>query len=86
LPDSHKESGITLLSKEGKDIKDIKNWRPKMLSICDSKIITVALAIKMLKVHDDVIDPNQTANVGGRSVAENLSCILFIKEHFQKEV
>jgi hypothetical protein len=35
LPPSHLESVKTLLPKEGKDIKDIKNWRPKTLSNCN---------------------------------------------------
>ena len=39
-PLSHKESIIVILPKEGKDIKDIKNWRPIILSNCDAKIIT----------------------------------------------
>jgi hypothetical protein len=34
LPSSHLESVITLLPKEGKDTKDIKNWRPITVSNC----------------------------------------------------
>jgi hypothetical protein len=41
---------ITILPKEGKDISDIKNWRPITLPNCDSKIITKAIAIKAAKV------------------------------------
>ena len=48
MPPSHKESIITLLPKEGKNIKNIKNWRPISLSYCDSKIITKALAWRFL--------------------------------------
>jgi hypothetical protein len=42
LPESHKESVITILPKEGKDITDIKNWRPITLTNCDAKIVTKA--------------------------------------------
>ena len=66
MPPSHKESIITLLPKEGKNVKDIKNWRPITLSNCDSKIITKALALRMAKVLDEVIDQSQTA-YGGKS-------------------
>jgi hypothetical protein len=45
LTPSHSESVITLLPKEGKDMNDIKNWRPITLSNCDSKIIAKALTI-----------------------------------------
>jgi len=69
-PPSHYESAITLLPKEGKDISDIKNWRPITLSNCDLKIITKALSIKFYKVLDSIIDVSQTAYVPGRSVAD----------------
>ena len=50
LPESHRESVIVLLPKEGKDVSDIKNWRPITLSNCDSKIITRAFSIIMSQV------------------------------------
>jgi hypothetical protein len=66
LPETQRNSGawpaslgellLTVLPKEGKDVKDIKNWRPIPMSNCNSKIITKALAIKMSKVLDDVIE------------------------------
>jgi hypothetical protein len=81
LPPSHLESAITLLPKEGKDINDIKNWRPITLSNCDSKIITKAISLKTSKVLDSIIDSSQTAYVPGRSVADNLRANFFIKNH-----
>ena len=45
LPPSHKESVLTLLPKPGKDLREIKNWRPITLTNCDAKIITKALAV-----------------------------------------
>jgi hypothetical protein len=81
LPPSHLESVITLLPKEGKDTKDIKNWRPRTLSICDSKIITKAISLKTSKVLESIIDPSQTAYVPGRLVADNLRANFFYKNH-----
>jgi hypothetical protein len=81
LPPSHYESIITLLPKEGKNTLDIKNWRPITLSNCDAKIITKALANKMSKILDSIIDPSQTAYVRGRSVADNLRSNFFLKNH-----
>ena len=74
-------SVITLLPKEEKDAKDIKNWRPITLSNCDSKVVTKALTLKISKVLDEVTDHNQTAYVGGRDSANNLCSILFMKDH-----
>jgi hypothetical protein len=79
LPPSHLESIITLLPKEGKDSKDIKNWRPITLSNCDLKIVTKALSNKVSKVLESIIDPVQTAYVPGRSVADNLRSNFYIK-------
>jgi hypothetical protein len=84
LPPSHLESVITLLPKEGKDTKDIKNWRPITLSNCDSKIITKAISLKTSKVLESIIDPSQTAYVPGRSVADNLRSNFFYKNHCNK--
>ena len=80
LPPSHLESAIVLLPKEGKDSKDIKNWRPITLSNCDLKIITKSLASKMAVVLDQIIVNSQTAYVPGRSVADNLRTNFFFKQ------
>jgi hypothetical protein len=81
LPLSHLESAITLLPKEGKDTRDIKNWRPISLANCDSKIITKALAIKVSKVLESLIDKSQTAYVPGRNVMDNIRTNFMIKSH-----
>jgi exonuclease III len=79
-PESHKESVITILPKEGKDLNDIKNWRPITLSNCDAKIITKTLASRINLVLDTLIDPSQTAYVPGRSVMDNIRANTFIKD------
>jgi hypothetical protein len=84
LPESHKESIITILPKEGKDLSDIKNWRPITLSNCDAKIITKAISNKMLKVLESIIDPAQTAYVPGRAVSDNLRSNFFYKNYCKK--
>jgi exonuclease III len=81
LPQSHYESIITILPKEGKDIRQLKNWRPITLSNCDAKIITKALATKLSKVLEPIIDKSQTAYIPGRSVADNLRSNFFTKKY-----
>ncbi len=85
LPASHLESVITLLPKEGKDTKEIKNWRPITLSNCDSKIITKALALRAAKVLKSIVDPSQTAYIPGRSVMDNLRSNYFLKTKCRKK-
>ena len=75
------QSIVTLLPKEGKNIKDIKSWRLITLSNWDSKIIRKALALRVSKVLDEVIDQNQMAYVGGRAGADNLHSILCMEDH-----
>ncbi len=79
LPPSHLESALSLLPKEGKNLNEIKNWRPITLSNCDSKIITKALATRMANHLNEIIDPSQTAYVRGRSVMDNIRSNFFIK-------
>jgi hypothetical protein len=84
LPPSHLESVITLLPKEGKDNKEIKNWRPITLSNCDAKIITKALSLRTAKVLESIIDTSQTAYVPGRSITDNLRTNFYFKNFCQK--
>jgi hypothetical protein len=81
IPNSHKESIITILPKEGKDLSDIKNWRPITLTNCGAKIITKALAIRVNKVLESIIDTSQTAYIPGRSVMDNLRGNKFMKDY-----
>jgi hypothetical protein len=54
------------------------------LSNCDAKIITKAMANKMSKILNTIIDPTQTAYVPGRSVSDNLRSNFFIKNYCSK--
>jgi hypothetical protein len=62
-------------------MRDIKNWRPITLANCDSKIITKALAIRISKFLESIIDKSQTAYVPGRSVMDNIRGNFLIKSH-----
>ena len=70
-PGSHRESIIVLLPKEGKDIKNLNNWRPITLSNCDAKILTKAFALRMSHVLNEIKVNTQTAYIRGRSVIDN---------------
>jgi exonuclease III len=84
MPPSHLESTLTLLPKEGKDQREIKNWRPITLSNCDAKIITKTLANRMSKHLESIMDPAQTAYIPGRSVMDNMRSNLLIKNYCKK--
>ena len=49
LPLSHKVSTLKLLPKTGKDLKELKNWRPITLSNCDFKLISKTYANRLTK-------------------------------------
>ena len=85
LPPSYSESALTLLPKAGKNLDEVKNWRPITLTNCDQKIITKALANRMAKHLESIIDPAQTAYVPGRSIMDNLRSNLFVKNYCDKE-
>ncbi len=85
MPPSHLESVITLLPKDGKDNRDIKNWRPITLSNCDAKIITKAISLKTSKVLESIIDSSQTAYVPGQSITDNLRANFFYKNYCQRK-
>uniref|UniRef100_A0A8C2FKM2 Reverse transcriptase domain-containing protein n=1 Tax=Cyprinus carpio TaxID=7962 RepID=A0A8C2FKM2_CYPCA len=74
LPLSCRRAVITLLPKKG-DLTDIKSWRPVSLLCSDYKILSKALGNRLAGVLGQVIHPDQTYCVPGRSIFDNISLI-----------
>ena len=84
LSTSQKQAVITLIEKEGRDKRLVKNWRPISLMNVDTKIAPKALALRMKKVIPSIINYNQTAYVKGRFIGESIRLIddiLYDAEH-----
>jgi exonuclease III len=71
LPESQRESVITLLEKKGKDQSKIENLRPISLSNCDIKLCTKALALRTNSILHKLLGNTQTGYVPGRQVNDN---------------
>ena len=74
LPISCRRAVITLLPKKG-DLLEIKNWRPVSLLCTDYKILSKVLANRLRDVMGEVLHPDQTYCVPGRSILDNVSLI-----------
>ena len=72
LTESMKVSITRLIYKKRGDIKNLKNWRPISLINVDYKICSKAITLRLSKVLDSIIDPDQTCSVPGRSISNNL--------------
>ena len=81
LPDFNRVSAIMLIPKEGKDPKQIGNWRPITLTNCDLKIFTKLLADRVSKVLPKIIMRSQVAYIPGRVVHDNLRMFEFYKNY-----
>ena len=71
LCDSMKTSVTRLVFKKG-DKKNLKNWRPISLLNVDYKICSKALSVRLSKVLEPIVDPDQTCSVPGRSINSNV--------------
>ncbi|CAM2114275.1 unnamed protein product [Caretta caretta] len=71
LPLSCRRKVLTLLPKKG-DLRDLRNWRPVSLLSTDYKIVAKAISLRLGSVMADVIHPDQTYTVPGRSIFDNL--------------
>ena len=85
LAESHKTSWLRLIPKAGKNIKDLKNWRPITLSNCDHKLITKTLSKVMSDNIERVISGNQTAYLRQRSISDNLRIISLANKLAKKD-
>ncbi|CAM2096608.1 unnamed protein product [Caretta caretta] len=71
LPLSCRRAVLALLPKKG-DLCDLRNWRPISLLSTDYKILAKAISLRLGSVMADVIHPDQTYTVPGRSIFDNL--------------
>lgn len=79
LPLSCRRAVLTLLPKKG-DLTHITSWRPVSLLCCDYKILSKVLATRLGKVLEEVIHPDQSYCIPGRSIIDNISLIRDIFE------
>ena len=61
-----RRSIITLIPKNGKDLKHVKNWRPISILNVDYKIIAKILATRLKHILPKLINSDQLAYVQGR--------------------
>ena len=69
--DSMKTSNTRVIFKKG-DWKSLKNWRPISLLNVDYKICSKAICVRLSKVLEFIVDPDQTCSVPGRKISSNL--------------
>ncbi|CAM4617330.1 unnamed protein product, partial [Lepidochelys olivacea] len=79
LPLSCRRAVLALLPKRG-DLRDLRNWRPVSLLSTDYKIVAKAISLRLGSVMADVVHPDQTYTVPGRSIFDNL----FLEKAFDR--
>jgi len=81
LTELQKQGLISLISKSGKDLELLTNWRPISLLNIDYKIATKAVANRMKKIINKIISSNQTGFIKGRYIGENVRLIQEVIAH-----
>nr|P14381.1 RecName: Full=Transposon TX1 uncharacterized 149 kDa protein; AltName: Full=ORF 2 [Xenopus laevis]AAA49976.1 ORF2 [Xenopus laevis] len=74
LPLSCRRAVLSLLPKKG-DLRLIKNWRPVSLLSTDYKIVAKAISLRLKSVLAEVIHPDQSYTVPGRTIFDNVFLI-----------
>lgn len=75
---SQRQAILILIKKEGKDERELKNWRPISLLNVDVKIVTKVFAKRMCRFIDKLISVCQTGFVKGRYIGESIRVIIDI--------
>ena len=75
LPASQKQGAITLVPKKGKNLTDLKSWRPISVLNTDYKILAKVLATRIKKALPEIIDSDQIGYMQGRFCGENIRLI-----------
>ena len=78
-----KRGVITLVPKQGKDVRHLSNWRPISVLNTDYKILTKLYALRLQTVLGDIINPDQVGYLKGRFIGENIRTIKDIMDYTQ---
>ncbi|CAM2114538.1 unnamed protein product [Caretta caretta] len=54
------------------DLHDLQNWHPVLLLSTDYKVIAKAISLRLGSVLADVVHPDQTYTIPGRTIFDNL--------------
>ena len=79
-----KGSVTRLIFKKRGDVKNLKNWRPISLLNVDYKIIFKAITLRLSKVLEHIIHPDQTCSVPGRSIFSNVTLLRDVLDYIQR--
>ncbi|CAM2118280.1 unnamed protein product [Caretta caretta] len=74
LPLSCRRAVLALLPKKG-DLRDLQNWRPVSLLSTDYKVVAKAILLRLGSMLADVIHPDRTYTILGRTIFDNLSLV-----------
>ena len=75
LPLTQRQCLITLICKDKNNADRLSNWRPISLLNCDYKILSKTLSSRLSKVLEEIIHPDQTCSIPGRTIQDNLHLI-----------
>ena len=76
LSTSQRQGILNLIPKQGKDLKELKNWRPISLLNQDYKYMARLLAERIKPLLPDLISTDQNGFVPGRFIGYNIARIL----------
>ena len=81
--DSMKVSHTRVVFKKG-DAENLKNWRPISLLNIDYKICSKALSLRLAKVLEFIVSPDQTCSVPGHKITSNLHALRDILDYIDR--
>ena len=84
LSPSQRTGVITLLPKQGKDHKHLKDWRPITLLNVDYKIYTHIIKNRLKNVLPIIISRHQTGFQKGKSTTDNLILMYLVLEYYER--
>ena len=81
--ESMKTSNTRVIFKKG-DRKNLKNWQPISLLNVNYKICSKVLSLRLSKVLEFIVDPDQTCSVPGRKITSNLHILRDVLDHIDR--